>query len=247
VVASTSGSSGGATSASQPAAADPQKTSVSQGSGDWLRRFNDQLVRDPCNFAALRAILSGEIGQRAQALRSLQSQVARLGLSSANAAIVAADLAALLADVQGLQSRVDGEATVAGFKADRDAVAAQSRMLATASSWLCAIRGAQGALNQVGPLTSLQNRIEGWIATARPSWLKNRAQAFLGLMKADLSAGTSIAGSALNSLLGVSVSSLASGKARTIVATAQRNTWVALWRFFQAWVVGLWAARMLGH
>jgi hypothetical protein len=220
---------------------------VSQGSGDWLRRFNDQLVRDPCDFAALRAILSGEIGQRVQALRTLQSQVGRLGLSSANAGLVAADLAALLADVQGLQARVDVEATVAGFTADRDAVAAQSQMLGTVSSWLQAIRGAQAALNRVGPLTSLQNRIEGWIAAAQPSWLKSRAQVFLGLMKADLSAGKSTAGSALSSLLGVSVSSLESGKARTIATKAQRDTWVACWRFFRAWVVGLWAARMLGH
>jgi hypothetical protein len=243
VAASVSGSSGSTTNVSQ--LADPQKANTGQGSGDWLRRFDDQLVRDRCDFTALRGILTAELGRRTQALQSLQALAARSGLSSA--AVVAADLGALLTDVRSLQSRVDAEATVSGFEADRDALAARSQMLATASSWLQAIRGAQAVLDRAAPLTGLESRIEGWIATARPSWTRNQAQVFLTLMKGDLATARSMAGSALSSLLGVSVSNLESGKARTAVSAAQRTSYLASWKLFQAWMVGLWAARMLGH
>jgi hypothetical protein len=213
----------------------------------WLSRFNAQLARNACDYDALRGILNGEIGQRTQTLRTLQSQAARAGLSAANLAIVNADFAALLADLQSLQSRVDAEATVAGFQTERDALAAQDRMLSTVSSWVQVLRGVGAIASQVGPLTTFENQLEASLAAAPPSFWKNRAQALVNQLQTYLSRGQDAVGSALVTLMGVSVAGLETGSARKAISAAQRDSFAASWKFFNAWWSGLLARYLLGH
>jgi hypothetical protein len=198
-----------------------------------------------CNMIALRKTLDAQISGRIRTLQQWATQIGKSGLGASDLATVDGELNGLIADLQALKTKVDGETTLADLQADYQTLAGHASMYRTVQLWITDLLDAEQVIKAGTELTTLENKIAAEIAAAPAAPETADAQIFLNNMKLAVSAAEARVAPLPASLLAITPAQLADGSAMATLTSARVQAGLASWYVRVARMMGSWAEREL--
>jgi hypothetical protein len=198
-----------------------------------------------CNMISLRKTLDAQISGRIRSLQQWVTQIGKSGLGTSDQAAVDGELNGLIADLQALKTKVDGETTLADLQADYQTLAGHSSMYRTVQLWITDLLGAEQVVKAGPELITLENKIAAEIAAAPAVPETADAQIFLNNMKLAVTAAEAKVAPLPATLLAITPAQLADGSAMTTLTSARVQIRLASWYVRVARMMGSWAEHEL--
>jgi len=204
-------------------------------SSTWLKSY--------CAIDPLRKTLDTEISGRIGGLQDLIKDVAKSGLDASDQTQVDTELNSLIADLQTLKTKVDGETTLAALQADYQTLAGKGHIYRTVELWVNLLVSSEKLIAAGPALVTLESKIAAEIAAAPEVPETADAQVFLNDMKLAVSEGEGLAAPLPATLLAITPAELASGSADVTLSGADITLSRASWDLWLA----RWSAACAAH
>jgi hypothetical protein len=210
-------------------------------SGHWNSSAIEKLRQNLCTVDGLKTAIDNEIARREKALTGLISWIGKAKvLSSADAAVLTAEINSLTADLQALKTKVDAATTVPDLQADLKLLQANSTVYRTVWMWVHLVVGAEYSAAAGATFDKVATKISDEIATAKGLGKDTtNAQAQLVAMNAAVAKAVALAKPLSATLLALTPGQLADGSAAPVLTAARTTLWEAGKDF--------WTARQAAH
>ena len=222
---------------------DGLKGELDRLTGDLRGRFNDSWAKVYCQIDPLRTVLDKQISGRVSSLQDLITKIGKSALSASDQAIVDSELNSLIADLNALKAKVDGETTLASLQADLQTFNTNTKLFGSATQWAQLIVGAEKLISSEPDLATLQAKVAAEVAGAPAGPETADAQLYVNNMNLAIAAGKSLVAPLPAMLLAITPAQLADGSAAATLTSAKATLFRATWDFQLA----RWSAQWAEH